>query len=85
MPLGMDRRHWPGGPPLYLPQTLACGTVLQLTLHTPHEPLIVDGSIVGVELPERQMPNTPIRHQVRFTTLGWYALLYLALFLTVLS
>jgi hypothetical protein len=70
---------------LRLPHILPPGTLVRITLNTPHEPLTVKGTVVQVEPPERRRPGESIRHDVRFTTLGWYASLYLGVILTVLS
>jgi len=70
---------------LCLPQPLPPGTPVRIILHTPHEPLMVKGTVVEVEPPERQQPGEAIRLTVRFTPLGWYASLYLGLILMALS
>jgi hypothetical protein len=70
---------------LRLPQPLPPGTPVRIILHTPHEPLMVKGFVVQVEPPERERPGEAIQLTVRFTTLGWYASLYLGLILTALS
>jgi hypothetical protein len=89
----------PGGPPLLgeteaisretlslrLPWPLPPGTLVRLILHTPHEPLMVKGTVVQVEPPEQQRPGEAIRLTVRLTPLGWYASLYLGLILMALS
>jgi hypothetical protein len=59
-----------GGLLLRLPETLPPGTRLEVTLHTPQEPLTVFGEVVWVEAAERQVPGNLIGHGLRFTSLG---------------
>lgn len=59
-----------GGLLLRLPETLPPGTRLEVTLHTPQEPLTVLGEVVWVEAAERQLPGNLIGHGLRFTSLG---------------
>jgi hypothetical protein len=69
---------------LRLPQPLPPGTSVRITLHTPHEPLMVKGTVVEVDPPERQRHGEAIRLAVRLIPLSWYASLYLGLILTAL-
>ncbi len=70
-----------GGLLLRLPTTLAPGTTLALTLHTPHGPLTAQGVVVWVAPPEKRPSEGPIPHGLRFTTLGWSTMLSLGLLL----
>jgi len=70
-----------GGLLLRLPATLSPGTMLDLTLHTPHGPLTAQGQVVWVAPPERRPPEGPIPYGLRFTTLGWSTMLSLGLLL----
>jgi PilZ domain len=70
-----------GGLLLHLPQILAPGTELVLTLATPPGPLTVEGVIAWVASREGRASEEPIRHGLRFTTLGWSTSLSLGLFL----
>ncbi len=54
---------------LHLPRVLPPGTPLEVTLHTAEEQLIVQGTVVWVESPERRNPGGSIRHGLRFTAL----------------
>lgn len=58
-----------GGLSLRLPQALPPGTELNLTLHTPREPIAVEGTIVWVEPPVMRAPGELIRHGLRAFTL----------------
>jgi Tfp pilus assembly protein PilZ len=69
--MGLPLQGWTGdisrgGLLLRLPQVLPPGTVLELTLHTPNEPIAVEGTIVWVEPPERRSTGEPIGHGFRF-------------------
>jgi hypothetical protein len=86
---GLPLQGWtgdisPGGLLLRLPQGLSPGTLLELTLYTPNGPLTVGGTVVWAEPSQRRTPEEPIRHGLRFTSLGWSASLSLGLLLTVL-
>jgi len=70
-----------GGLFLRLPRLLPTGTVLEITLHVPKDPLTVDGAVVWVEPPEIWKPGESIGHGVRFTALDWSTLLSLGLLL----
>jgi hypothetical protein len=59
-----------GGLLLRLPETLPPGTRLEVTLHTPDEPVTVCGEVVWVEAAERRIPGDLIGHGLRFTSLG---------------
>jgi hypothetical protein len=63
---------------LLLPEALAPGTELELTLHTPVEPLRMPGKIIWVEPPEDATPGEPVAHGMRFTSLRWCSPLILA-------
>lgn len=71
-----------GGVLLCLPEVLQVGTVVALTLHTPHGTLTAQGAVVWSDPPERQAPGELIRHGLRFTALGWSTTLSLGLVLT---
>lgn len=71
-----------GGLLLRLPQVLAPGTPLRVTLHTPAGPLTTEGSVTWVAPPEGRTPGGPIRHGVQFTALDWTTALSLGLVLT---
>jgi hypothetical protein len=70
-----------GGLFLRLPRLLPPGTALEVTLHTPKEPLTVEGAIVWVEPPEIWKPGESIGHGFRFHAPGWSALASLCLLL----
>jgi hypothetical protein len=86
------RANGRGGPPLQgrigdisregllllLPEAFAPGTELELTLHTPVEPLRMPGKIIWVEPPELATPGEPVAHGLRFTSLRWCSPLVLA-------
>jgi len=59
-----------GGLLLRLPEALPPGTRLEVTLHTPQEPLTVSGEVVWVEAAEQRIPGELISHGLRFTSLG---------------
>jgi hypothetical protein len=58
-----------GGLSLFLPEVLPPGTALKLTLHTPGEPIAVEGPIVWVEPSAKREPGELIRHGLRVFTL----------------
>lgn len=70
-----------GGVLLRLPEALLVGTVVVLTLHTPHGALTAQGAVVWVDPPERRASGELIRHGLRFTVLGWSTALSLGLVL----
>jgi len=70
-----------GGLFLRLPRLLPPGTILEVTLHVPKDPLTLDGAVVWVEPPEIWKPGESIGHGVRFTALDWSTLLSLGLLL----
>lgn len=70
-----------GGLLLRLPRLLAPGTILEVSLHTPKEPLTVDGAVVWVEPHEIWTPGESIGHGFRFTALDSFTLLSLGLLL----
>lgn len=70
-----------GGLLLRLLTSLAPGTALDLTLHTPHGPLTAQGVVVWVAPPDRRPAEGPVPHGLRFTTLGWSTMLSLGLLL----
>jgi hypothetical protein len=51
---------------LRLPVICPPGTSLEVTLHTPHGPLTVEGKVVRVEPLEAQTPGEAIRHGFHF-------------------
>jgi hypothetical protein len=63
---------------IFLPQAIAQDTVLEVTLHTPVEPLTMPGKIVWVRSSENAMPGEPIAHGFQFTSLRWCTPLILA-------
>lgn len=63
---------------IFLPQAIAQDTELEITLHTPTEPLTMPGKIVWVRSPENATPGEPIAHGFRFTSLRWCTPLMLA-------
>jgi hypothetical protein len=82
MPLrGRTRDISRGGLLIRLGQVVPPGTALELTLHTPAWPVTVGARVVWVAPPEGRTPGGPIRHGMRFTSLGWTAALALARFL----
>jgi PilZ domain len=66
---------------LLLPEGVSPGTPLEVTLHTPPEPLTIRGKIVWVEPPEMWTPGEPVAHGFRFGWLGGSAALAVALLL----
>ena len=74
-----------GGLFLLLPRLLPPGTPLEVTLHTPEDPLTVDGSVVWVEPPEIWSPGESIGHGLQFHAPSWSALASLGLLLVKLS
>ncbi len=70
-----------GGLLLRLPDTLSLGTPVEIRLDTPNAPITAEGVVVWTEHSEPR--SDLIRHGVRFTAIGWYALLSLGLLLTV--
>ena len=67
-----------GGMLLRLGRVVPPGTVLELTLHTPTWPIVVQGTIVWVAPPEGRTRANPIGHGLRFASLGWTTALALA-------
>jgi hypothetical protein len=59
-----------GGLLLRLPEELPVGSKLEVTLHTPREPLTVSGVVVWVDPPEQRVPGDLVGHGFRFTSLG---------------
>lgn len=55
---------------LDLPLVIHPGTVLEVTLHTSHGPLAVDGTIVRVDPLDAQISGEPIRHGFQFTDIS---------------
>jgi hypothetical protein len=74
-----------GGLFLRLPRLLPPGTPLEVTLHTPEDPLTVDGGVVWVEPPEIWSPGESIGHGFQFHAPNWSTLASLALLLLELS
>jgi len=73
-----------GGLLLRLPQPMPLGTELVVTLHTPNEPLTLEGTIVWVE-PRRGRPQDEmIRHGFQLTAVSFALSLTLARFMTML-
>lgn len=70
-----------GGVLLGLPELLPIGTVVALTLHTPHGALTAQGAVVWTDPPDRRASGELIRHGLRFTVLGWSTTLSLGLVL----
>jgi hypothetical protein len=56
---------------LRLPEAMAPGTVLELTLHTGSGPLALEGAVVWAQPPEAQIPGELIDHGLRFTSSTW--------------
>ena len=56
---------------IFLPVALAQDLELEITLHTPGEPLRMPGKIVWVRSAETTAPGEPIAHGFRFTSLRW--------------
>jgi hypothetical protein len=63
---------------IFLPRVIAQDTELEITVHTPAEPLTMPGKIVWVRSPENGTPGEPIAHGFRFTSLRWCTPLILA-------
>jgi len=59
-----------GGLLLRLSEALPPGTKLEVTLHTPQEPLTVFGEVAWVRETEYDSPGELISHGLRFTSLG---------------
>lgn len=60
-----------GGLLLRLPDAVAPGTVLEITLHTGSGPLALEGAIVWAQPAEMRIPGEPIDHGLRFTSTTW--------------
>jgi hypothetical protein len=60
-----------GGLSLGLPRALAVGTQVAVTLHTPSDPIRVEGSIAWVERPDRRLVDQLVSHGLRFTSVDW--------------
>jgi c-di-GMP-binding flagellar brake protein YcgR len=71
-----------GGLLLRLSHVLPPGTALKLTFDRPNGRVTAEGEIVWRESSESQTSGEPIRHGLRFTALGWFGSLSLALLLT---
>lgn len=63
---------------IFLPRMIEQDTELEITVHTPVEPLTMPGKIVWVRSPENATPGEPIAHGFRFTSLRWCTPLILA-------
>lgn len=63
---------------IFLPRVIAQDTELEITVHTPVEPLIMPGKIVWVRSPEQATPGELIAHGFCFTSLRWCTPLILA-------
>jgi hypothetical protein len=63
---------------VFFPRAIAPETELEITVHTPVEPLTMPGKIVWVRSPEHAAPGEPIAHGFRFTSLRWCTPLILA-------
>ncbi len=63
---------------IFLPRVIAQDTELEITVHTPVEPLIMPGKIVWVRSSENTTPGEPIAHGFCFTSLRWCTPLILA-------
>lgn len=70
-----------GGLSLRLPRILSLGAELAVTLHTPSEPIRVEGSIVWVEPPDRRTVGQLVSHGLRFTPIDWSVSLAVGLLL----
>jgi len=70
-----------GGLLLLLPEVIAPGSTMDVTLQTPNGPLKVEGVVAWVEPPGGQAVGPPFRHGFQFTTLRWSTSLSLGLFL----
>jgi len=60
-----------GGLSLGLPRALPLGTQLTVTLHSPSDPIRVEGSIAWVEPPDRRLVDQLVSHGLRFTSVDW--------------
>ena len=60
-----------GGLALQLPDVVAPGTAVRLTLRTARHPLTVEGVIAWVEAEGRRLPQGPITHGLQFSGLDW--------------
>ena len=56
---------------LHLPLAIPPGSALEVTLHSSHGPLTVEGTIVRVEPLDAQIPGEPIRHGFQFTDISY--------------
>ncbi len=70
-----------GGLLLLLPEIIAAGSKMSVSLDTPSGPLAVEGTVVWVEPPGGRAAGPPFRHGFQFTTLRWSTSLSLGLFL----
>jgi c-di-GMP-binding flagellar brake protein YcgR len=70
-----------GGLLLRLAQDVPPGTVIELTLHPAGGAVTVEGEVVWVDPPEKRTPGEPVRHGLRFTALGFSAMMSLGLLL----
>ena len=66
---------------LLLPEVLAPGTALEITLHTAKEPLTIQGKIIWTEPLELWTRGEPIAHGFQLSSSGWSIPLVRALFL----
>jgi len=57
-----------GGLLLRMDQTLAPGTVIEVTLHSDNGPLVLEGAIVWAQASEARNPGVLIDHGLRFTS-----------------
>ncbi len=71
-----------GGLLLRLPQAIAPGTVLDVTLQTARGPLLLEGAIVWAQPSETRKSGEPIDHGLRFTSSPWSVSLALGFLLT---
>ena len=67
--LAADISH--GGSLLLLPEVVAPGSTMNVTLQTTADPLTVEGEVVWVEPPGGRAVGPPFRHGFRFTALRW--------------
>lgn len=56
---------------LHLPLLVPPGSALEVTLHTSHGSLSVEGTVVRVEPLDAQTPGEPIRHGFQFTDISY--------------
>jgi c-di-GMP-binding flagellar brake protein YcgR len=56
---------------LHLPLAIPPGSALEVTLHSSHGPLTVEGTIVRVEPLDAQIPGESIRHGFQFTDISY--------------